>query len=123
MARSFLRVVLAHEHFHAILAFGLDRMGCIAGAVASSRLWSHGSTLNEALAAWVEVHISREDQWLSKCVDEYVRAGDYPSWPYCGATVLEKLYQEHGLSAIRDLITMFRVDPQVAQQRFDSLVR
>ncbi len=118
-SKSLLRAVLAHEHFHAILAFGLDRLGLSAGAVASRRLWKKGEALNESLAAWVEVHLAREDPWLSEKIDGYVKTGEYPTWPYRGAEAIEKLYQEHGLTAIRELITMFRADPQVAQERFD----
>lgn len=115
-----IRTVLAHEHFHASLAYGLDRFGRAAGAVASGRVWDRGRSLNEALAAWMELHFSRDDPWLFERVTEWVMAGDYATWPYRGALALERLYEEQKLQAIRELITTFRADPQLAQERFDS---
>jgi hypothetical protein len=49
-------------------------------------------------------------------------AGSYPAWPYRGALALQTLYEQHGLLAIQGLITMFRADPQLAQERFEGLM-
>ncbi len=119
---ALLRAVLVHEHFHAALAYGLDRLGRIAGSVKSARLWDRGRNLNEALAAWMELHLSREDPWLSARVREWITAGAYPIWPYYGALHLERLYEAQGLSAIQELITSFRADPEAAQDRFERAV-
>jgi hypothetical protein len=116
-----LCTVLVHEHFHACLAYGLDRFGRAAGAVVSARVWDRGKALNEALAAWIELHFSRDDRWLFDRVTEWVMAGERATWPYRGALALERLYEEKGMQAIRELITTFRADPQLAQERFDTL--
>jgi hypothetical protein len=54
-------------------------------------------------------------------MDEYIRSGDYPEWPYRGAKAVERLYLAKALPGVLRLIAAFRDDPEVAQASFDQL--
>jgi hypothetical protein len=120
--RGLVRKLLAHEHLHAALAHGLDRRGQIARGARDASDWTKGSALNESLAAWIEIHSTRNDPWLLGRAWEYVNAGKYPLWPYAGAEVVERAYCESGLAAVRSLVESLRSDPQSAQEDFDAIV-
>jgi hypothetical protein len=51
-----LRLVLVHEHFHGVLAAGLDSQGQTAPAARRPDQWARGAAVNESLAAWSELH-------------------------------------------------------------------
>lgn len=120
MACDFQRSVLIHEHFHAILETGLDEKRSPANGVKFDEAWREASPLNESLAAWMELHNARQNHDLMKLVWSYIQAGTYPQWPYRGAEKVETLFQEKGMSAVRDLIRSLRRDPESAQAAFDA---
>jgi hypothetical protein len=116
-----LRLVLVHEHFHGVLAAGLDPQGQTAPAARRPDQWGRGAAVNESLAAWSELHSSRQDPWLIERVREYITAGDYPAWPYRGAEQVERIFEsDGGLGSVRELIRCFRSDPALAQELFDN---
>lgn len=121
LARAFQRSVLIHEHFHAILETGLDDGQRMAAGPAHPDIWQAATGLNESLAVWMELHAAREDPELARLVWEYIRAGDYPAWPYRGAERVEAIYQEQGLDGVRQLILSLRKDPEAAHKGFDTM--
>jgi hypothetical protein len=48
--------------------------------------------------------------------------GKYPEWPYAGAMVLEKVYQDKGLSEIQKWVHDLRNDPENCLFAFNDLV-
>jgi hypothetical protein len=121
------RCTLEHEHFHSILEVGLDANQMPARANPDG--WKHATALNEALAAWMEVHYRRHADALGApedvgaaqaAVSAYIRAGDCPDWPYRGAEVLETLYSEGGLHVVRDLVPKLCEDPRGAMLHFEN---
>lgn len=123
LAAQFQRCLLIHEHFHAILEGGLDNHHSSAIGPLSVTQWQSALGLNEALAAWMELHFARDYPNVKELVLSYIQAGLYPDWPYRGAEQIEKLYQQEGLEAIRKLISILREAPEVAQTQFDHWVR
>ncbi len=75
--------------------------------------------LNEALAVWAELHFVRGDATMEQLVWDYIRAGEYPDWPYAGASRIESLYTSAGIDAVRQLIGQLRDTPELAQRDFD----
>jgi hypothetical protein len=120
LAQAFLTSTLVHEHTHAALATGLDNQG-LAATAAGTTTWADGHNLNEALAAWTQRHYHRDNPLVFAECSRYISTGTYPSWPYAGADVLEKLYGATGMKEIRQYIHMLRQTPEIAQQKFDSL--
>jgi hypothetical protein len=120
LAREFQRCVLIHEHFHGILETGLDSTGKSARGPQFADAWRAASSLNEALAAWMELHYSRGNPEMLGIVWAFVLAGEYPDWPYRGAERLEALFQKHGIEAIRNEVAAIRIDPETAQAAFDT---
>lgn len=119
LGRAFRRSVLIHEHFHAIIETGLDQ----SGTSKTRRLDgdpSSASRLNEALAAWMELHASRDDTELNRLVWEYIHAGHYPQWPYRGAAYIEAVFQQKGITGVRNWIQRLRAEPAAAQADFDE---
>jgi TIR domain/von Willebrand factor type A domain len=121
-AMAFLFATTVHEHFHAAVATSVDSAGHAPFAATDPDQWQAGSRLNEALAAWAQWHAARDDPALFADCAAYIRAGDYPGWPYRGADALEEEYQERGLAAVRAWVAMLRTDPEVAQAAFDEMV-
>lgn len=121
MAQMFLTSTLVHEHFHGIAETGVDRQGR-ASAAWDIGGWESGSNLNEALAAWAQRHYFRDNAEMFQSVTDYINAGEYPEWPYCGAETVEKIFEEKGLPGVRSLIAQLRDDPAFAQDNFDALV-
>lgn len=116
LAARFQQCVLVHEHFHALVAVGLgDSPRPVASLEAAARL-------NEALAAWMELHLARGDAALTELVQAYIDAGHYPDWPYAGAAQLEREFADRGPDAIRDWLARLRATPAEAQAAFDRLV-
>jgi len=113
-ARLFLRSILAHEHFHAYVQTAPLEDGTPAPGPGLANHWREASPVNEAIAAWMQVHLARDELDLSKRVWDYIRSGNYPQWPYAGATVIEQAYREKGLDEVRVLISLLRTDPPVA---------
>jgi hypothetical protein len=121
LAALLRRAVLVHEHCHAILETGRDEAG---GAPSGPRFrdeWGRATPLNEALAAWMELHAARDNPEMKGLVDDYAGIGPYPAWPYAGAVVLEDAYRRDGLEAIRSWVGALRRDPAGAQARFDAV--
>ncbi len=120
LAKLFQLCTLIHEHFHAILAIGLDSNRALAsGSQLAS--WQTASPLNESLAVWMELHFARENPKLTDLIWSYIRAGSYPDWPYRGAEYIENLYQEKAMEAVRELITEMRQRPEAAQAKLNAL--
>lgn len=120
LAKLFQRCILIHEHFHAILALGLDNDGALAAGTHSAS-WQAAVPLNESLAVWMELHFARENPKLTDLVLSYIQSGTYPDWPYRGAEYIENLYQGKGIEAVLELITEMRQLPEVAQAKLDTL--
>jgi hypothetical protein len=125
------RCTLVHEHFHAIVETGLDTRFLAARAPRQDpSAWKRATALNEALAAWMEVHFLRRHAASLGEVEEvaeaqnavwaYVRSGEYPSWPYRGAEAVEALYAKGGTDAIQGLIHRLRDDPEGALELFEA---
>lgn len=122
LAKLFQRCILIHEHFHAILAIGLDSdLALAAGAQLAS--WQAALPLNESLAVWMELHFARDNPnpILRGLLLSYIHIGSYPAWPYRGAEYIENLYQEKGLEAVHELIAEMRQHPEAAQAKLDAL--
>jgi hypothetical protein len=102
LAHRIALAVLVHEHFHAAIATALDYDG--RPPLGSQRLdyWQKGIALNEALATWAERHFFRHDLEMSEHIENYVRSGVYPSWPYSGAEYIERIYQSGGIPQSAD---------------------
>jgi hypothetical protein len=120
MGAAFQRCVLVHEHFHALAQCAVDAQGRAAVGPALPEAWSAARPLNEALAAWMELHYVRGDAAMEQLVWDYIRAGAYPDWPYAGASRLEAQYAAGGIDAIRSWIDRLRSTPDLAQRDFDS---
>jgi hypothetical protein len=120
LAREFQRCVLIHEHFHAALETGFDQDQTTESMPIQSI--TAASNLNEALAAWMELHSARTNSKLANLIWNYIRAGEYPTWPYRGAEHVENLFQQNGLTAVHDLIVRLRKDPISTQTLFDSTI-
>ncbi len=112
--------VLVHEHFHAAIATATGRDGRL--PLGSQRWddWQKGLSLNEALAAWAERHFFRSDPEMLSHIDAFIFAGEYPAWPYHGASFLEEVYRKGGLPSVRGWIRYLQDDPVNAQKEFDS---
>jgi hypothetical protein len=116
------RCTLVHEYFHAVVETGLDaRFRPARGPRDDPESWERATALNESLAAWMEVQFLRrhaaslgtpeEVEAAQSAVWAYVRAGDYPNWPYRGAEAVEALHSNGGIEAVRDLVLRLREDP------------
>jgi TIR domain/von Willebrand factor type A domain len=125
-----LQCVLVHEHFHAILETGMASVGISLDKGSREREWAEATSLNESLAAWMEVHYlrrhasfttDREVAQAQAAVWDYIRAGPYPQWPYRGAEKVEALFRQGGIGAIRKLISELRQNPSSAQREFDQM--
>jgi hypothetical protein len=130
-ASQFLaRCVLIHEHFHAILETGLGPDGLPPRGARARRAWGRASSLNESLAAWMELHYVRrhasalgteeEVGAVQAAIWEYIRSGPFPQWPYGGAERVEALFQKGGVAAVRELICRLRENPEAAQREFEA---
>ena len=121
LAKWFQRLVIVHEHFHAILQTGLDTLRAPAAGSQSETVWGMAASLNESLAAWMQLHCARGNAKLTELILAYIQAGPYPQWPYQGAEYVETRYQQRGIEAVRELIAQLRQDPRNAQAEFDAL--
>jgi len=110
------RCVTLHEHFHAALSLGWAARSGIIPAFARDA----STALEEALAAWMELHYARRSPRLFDVVTEYIQAGEWPQWPYRGAEALERLYKTNGITAIQAIIRAFGEDPATAATLFDA---
>ena len=113
-ARLFLRSILVHEHFHAFARTAPMDDGSSPAGPGYQKQWIDASPVNEAIAAWMQIHVSRDDAIVSERVWDYIGSGVYPNWPYAGAAVVEKAYQEKGSDEVRALIRLLRTDPPLA---------
>ena len=116
MARLFLRALLIHEHFHAFAYTAPLKDGAPPPGPGFVQQWNTASCVNEALAAWMQVHFARDqkDPQLSQWFKEYNGSGEYPHWPYAGASRIEKAYQTGGLQVVQNLANLLRTDPPLA---------
>ena len=122
-AARFLFATLVHEHFHAVVATGVDRDGHAPSMARDHHRWSAGRALNESLAAWAQLHAARDEPDLFRECTEYIEGGAYPEWPYRGAQTIERQFQDHGLGAVKSLVSLLRTDPEIAQRHFDEIVQ
>ena len=111
LGRLFARGVLAHEHFHAFARTSPLPDGTPPPGPRLQAEWREASSVNEALAAWMQLHMARDNFELSELTREYIEAGDYPEWPYAGAMLVEKEYRSSGIEAVRILIHLLRTHP------------
>ena len=102
--------ILVHEHFHAILNEGLPSP--------PSRRSGRAQALEEALAEWVELDLFRHDKQMRDWVLAHAASGIFPSWPYAGAILVERLAQEDGREGVTKLIEEFRADPDGTHDQF-----
>jgi hypothetical protein len=114
VARLFLRGVLVHEHFHAFLETAPTNDGRPPAGPGFLDHWNAAKPVNEALAAWMQVHMARDDQALSAMIAGFVSAGSYHEWPYAGALTIESVFKKKGIKEIRSLINTLRSDPLLA---------
>ena len=121
MAAWFLVAILVHEHFHGIIATGIDRHGKGSWASKDWNEWQKGNALNESLAAWAERYYFRNNDTMLSNITNYIQTGQYPEWPYRGAEKVEEIFKNQGLPGVRELIRKLREDPQYAQEYFDEL--
>jgi hypothetical protein len=118
--RTLQRLVLVHEHGHAIFELGLNSYGQTARAAQFGAVWRTASALNESLAVWLELHTARGKTPYENWVWEYVRCGPYPNWPYRGAELVERQYEKAGMQGVCHLLDQFRQDAAIAQAKFDA---
>jgi hypothetical protein len=110
LGRLFARGVLAHEHFHAFAHTAPMADGTPPPGPRMTALWRDAAPVNEALAAWMQLHMARDNAELAELTNEYICAGAYPEWPYAGALIVEKAFREKGIDAVRALINLLRTD-------------
>lgn len=126
LTTAFLQSVIIHEHAHAIFAEGIGEHGRASLADMDKDGWKAAKRLNESLAEWAELHFFREDAEMLDIAWEHATSGQYPQWPYQGALVVEKIYQERekrggrGVEAVRELIREMRRNPKKAQEDFEK---
>lgn len=99
-----LTSLLIHEHSHAIFAEGVN--------------WKHevgrinhttdASTVNESLAAWMEVNYWRHDQEMSIQTWNFVYMGGFPQWKYAGAVSVESRFINKGKRGVQALMISLR---------------
>lgn len=114
LGRLFARGVLVHEHFHAFARTSPLPDGTPPPGPRLQAAWREALPVNEALAAWMQLHMARGNAELSELTRQYIEAGDYPEWPYAGAMVVEREYQASGIKAVRTLIHRLRTHPAEA---------
>ena len=114
LGRLFARGVLAHEHFHAFARTSPLPDGTPPAGPRQQGAWREASPVNEALAAWMQLHMARDNSELSELTRHYIEAGTYPEWPYAGAMLVEKEFRSSGIGAVRDLILLLRTRPAEA---------
>lgn len=119
LVRLLQRNILIYEHFHAILTTGLDKTGLLPIGPSFPSSWEIAMPVNESLAVWMELHAARNNPELTERVWKYIRAGQYPEWPYAGAERVETLFQEQGIEGVRQLIQTLRRDPESAFKAFE----
>ena len=129
--RILRQCTLLHEHFHALMETGVSADGQLARGPADKPAWSGATGLNESLAVLIELHFLRQHGHLIGSADDvktafnslwaYIRCGEYPAWPYRGAEKLEELYLQHGIAAVRSLMSRLRDDPVGAQCELDNM--
>ena len=111
LGRLFARGVLAHEHFHAFARTSPLPNGTPPPGPRLKAAWREASSVNEALAAWMQLHMARGNSELSEVTRQYIEAGEYPEWPYAGAMLVEKEYESSGIERVRVLINLLRTRP------------
>ncbi len=121
-ASKIQRSLMIHEHFHAIVACGVNPDGRLPQGPRIRESWNKASPVNESLATWMQLHDSRDKPEIWEHVMAYISMGEYPEWPYAGAMVLEKVYQAKGLLEIQKWVQNLRNDPEICLLSFNNLV-
>ena len=122
-ARLFVRSVVVHEHFHAFIQTAPDTNGAPPPGPSFAKLWKDASTVNEALAVWMQLHMARDKPELLRLVQDYIAFGDFPEWPYAGAAYVEHIFRSDGLKGVRELVGLLRLDSPRAAARLSVLAR
>jgi hypothetical protein len=120
-ARLFVRSVVVHEHFHALVETAPDPNGAAPRGPGFRKHWKDASSVNEALAAWMQLHMARDKPELLQLVKDYIAFGDFPDWPYAGAAYVEGVFESDGLKGVRELVELLRSDPPKAAARLAAL--
>lgn len=121
-ARLFIRSIVVHEHFHAFVQTAPDANGVPPRGPGFGKHWKDASTVNEALAVWMQLHMARDKPDLLQLVQDYIAYGDFPEWPYAGAAYVEDIFRSDGLEGVRELANLLRSDPPRAAARLSALV-
>lgn len=122
LTTAFLQSVIIREHAHAIFAEGVDQHRKASVGDTDEDGMAAASGVNESLAEWAELHFFRHNEEMLDMTWEHATSGQYPEWPYQGALVVEKMYQERerhdgrGLDAVRELIAELRRNPRKAKE-------
>lgn len=109
LLKKLLALILVHEHTHAIANEGIS---ILSGQEFSStdRLARRYKSVSESLAEWSELNYSRGDRESFEIVMEHISIGDFPSWPYAGALLIEKDYSKNKYMKFRTVLDIFRAD-------------
>ena len=111
-----------HEHTHAISYEGVSSR--------KHKYFRHSDPLreeerrkkvvSECLAEWSELNYYRDDPEVYRIIKAHAQSGDINDWPYAGALILEKNYDNKVESRYRKLINAFRRDRDKA---YNQLLR
>ncbi len=112
--RMVRRCVLIHEFLHATIWATARSDENRQAQLREAR------NVEEAVAVWLELDLSRDYQPMREVVEKYISAGQYSEWPYAGATVLEAKFVSGGRSAIQSFVQGLIDNPVAVQRTFDA---
>jgi hypothetical protein len=115
---NLITTVIVHEHAHAITYEGVSDNG---GLDKRSRLKDQikHSAVSETLAEWAGLDFSKQFGQFSDAILAHAEAGEFPSWPYSGAIIMENVCLSGGTAPYRYLAQLFRKSEGEA---FDAVV-
>jgi hypothetical protein len=114
------RCTIVHEQFHAAIATSSGSGAALAIDMEAAP-WVKAA--EEAMAAWVELEFARRraNSGTVDAVIEYVRSGDWPSWYYRGAEIVERAYSSEGTEGVKAMLRAMLVDPVSAAFAFRAM--
>lgn len=62
----------------------------------------------ESLAEWSEFNYFRDNDVISKIIDEHINGGEIKKWPYAGAALIERRFNELGIVDFQAIFDMSR---------------